>query len=535
MFEKKLNFLYILQYLIKVKMIGRLILSDRNIFKIKSGTKYITARKCNILSEIEPDTLVKSNKDFNTKDEYIKFDPNTNTIIEGLGHIGTFQADNDIYYHLFTNGWISKTKYAMMWNEYINTNPPDLAIKMGFNRINYSEQVITIDPENSIDLDDGFSFNFDNNYWYLDIHIADPVSWYDFEEPKFKQIFMELSKRIQSCYIKNTFNIEPTHLLPIDIVKLVSLLEIDASTKSKNNIRAISFQFVINKHTKTIESFNLTHTNLTNIKNYTYATFDEFINQTLNLKIELVDLCNKLRDIIGLSKDLYENIDRTNDITHKMIELFMILTNWYGGNYLKSKLNKSNFIIRIQDKKDFIDEHFDIIPIYAKPYLSVSANYAYYTKTENKNHHSLGIKNYTHLTSPMRRFIDMLNHIELYNISNIDSNIDLEKINLKIKNQKKISNCWKLFEFLESIKSKPELNKFKACLFDWTHTTDTNKINCLIVIYQKEYEFSSIINVELPQIIQTQNLTKYMEWDIELYYNSNNFKSSKFPFSIKIL
>ena len=39
----------------------------------------------------------------------------------------------------------------------------------------------------------------------------------------------------------------------------------------------------------------------------------------------------------------------------------------------------------------------------------------------------------------------------------------------------------------------------------------------------------------LPNLTNIQNLTKYMQWDIELYYNSNNFKSSKFPFSIKII
>jgi hypothetical protein len=44
-----------------------------------------------------------------------------------------------------------------------------------------------------------------------------------------------------------------------------------------------------------------------------------------------------------------------------------------------------------------------------------------------------------------------------------------------------------------------------------------------------------MVNVELPQIESTQNLEKYLEWNIELYYNSNNFKSTKFPFSIKIV
>jgi len=106
----------------------------------------------------------------------------------------------------------------------------------------------------------------------------------------------------------------------------------------------------------------------------------------------------------------------------------------------------------------------------------------------------------------------------------------MDKINSQIRKQKKISNGWNLVKF---IKSYPELNKFKACLFDWN--TSTNKINGLLVLKNNEQEFISMVNVELPQIESTTDLRKYMEWDIELYYNSSNFKSSKFPFSIKII
>jgi hypothetical protein len=36
-------------------------------------------------------------------------------------------------------------------------------------------------------------------------------------------------------------------------------------------------------------------------------------------------------------------------------------------------------------------------------------------------------------------------------------------------------------------------------------------------------------------LINKIELCKYKEINVEIYYNSNNFKSSKFPFSIKIL
>jgi uncharacterized membrane protein YoaT (DUF817 family) len=80
-----------------------------------------------------------------------------------------------------------------------------------------------------------------------------------------------------------------------------------------------------------------------------------------------------------------------------------------------------------------------------------------------------------------------------------------------------------------------EKNKFKACLFDWTLIQTSNKIKCMLVLNQPQYDFIKIVTVELPQTELTQELKKYMEFDVELYYNSNNFKSNKFPFSIKIL
>lgn len=516
-------------------MIGRLVLSDRNIYKIKSGLKQVSARKCNILSNSKSDTLVKTSKEFNSHDEYIKFDPLTNTILEGLGQFGT-DADLDIYYHLFTNTWLGSNRYSKLWDDYIDFDF-DLANKQGIGRSNYTNQVITIDPDKSIDLDDGFSFVSTDKFYQLDVHIADPVSWFDIDDPKFKDIFHELSNRLQSCYILQTTKYNnPTHLLPSNIVNLVSLLEINTLNITNTQIksrRALSFCFRISKYTKQIIEFELKPTSLTNIKNYSYDAYDEYINCVFNTKkkIELVELSNILIEIIGLDTSTYSPLSYSDNISHKMIELFMILTNWWGGNYLLNNI-KTNPILRVQNSND-LSEDFNInqVPMYARPFLSLSANYIKSETNDNQHflHHSLRISNYAHLSSPMRRFIDMINHLGFYNI-NFD--FDLNHFNEQIKTQKKISNAWKLVKF---IKLNPELNKFRACLFDWVKNDKSGKLMGLIVLYHQSNQFISIVNVELPQTELTSNLSKYMEFDIELYYNSNNFRSTKFPFSIKVI
>lgn len=527
-----------------LNMIGRLVLSDRNIYKIKSGAKQVSARKCNILSNPNPDTLVKTSKEFNSRDEYIKFDHSTNSIIEGLGQVGTVVADLDIYYHLFTLNWQSSSKYTRLWEEYINQcmeTDFDLANNIGLTRTEYTNLVITIDPDKSIDLDDGFSFVSHELFYQLDIHIADPVSWFDFSNSKFKHIFDEITNRLQSCYISKTDRPEhpnkPTHLLPSNIVNLVSLLEIKSDSPVKSR-RALSFCFKISKDTKQIVDFELKPTKLINIVNYTYDMYDKFINSVFNVKnkTELIELVNILVDIIGLNSQVYPTLTSENNISHSMIEIFMILTNWWGGNYLLNTI-KSNPILRTQNPNDLgTDFNISLVPEYARPFLSVSANYVNTTSNTSSletdyTHCSLGISNYAHLSSPMRRFIDMVNHLGFYKqTSNISFN--LEQINTRIKTQKKISNAWNLVKF---IKSNPESNKFRACLFDWVRNDINNKVMGLMVLYHADNNFISIVNVELPQIEETANLSKYMEWDVKLYYNSNNFKSIKFPFSIKII
>ena len=523
-------------------MIGRLVLSDRNIYKINNSNKNFTARKCLILSEFHNDILIKSSKDFNQKDEYVKINPESNSIIDGLGLVGGPQSDMDIYFHIYTLDWMSKSKYNKLWDQI------DTSFDLAKSRTDYNNKVITIDPLGSIDLDDGFSFSFDDKYYYLDIHIADPISLINPDNSNWIDILKELFTRLQTCYVGTN----PTHLLPEKIVRQISLLELDLDQNIKSR-RAISFCFKINTNTNTNTNtnidFELKFTNLVNIKNYTYENYDNDINLMDNLetKTNLVSMTNKLINMMGVKLDL---ISLDTDISHRIIEVFMIFTNWYGGNYLVNN-NWTKTIIRTQDSTIFSDD-FDInqVPRYARPILSYGANYSYGITTEvnieannkvNPNtHYTLGINNYAHISSPMRRVIDMINHLGLYQlelkniIPDFDNYFNLDKINLKLKNYKKISNAYGLVCYIKN-SSDDKKNKFKACLFDWVKLDNSNQIKCMLVLYNEQNNFIKVVNVELPQIELTQNLKKYMEFDIELFYNSNKFKSNKFPFSVKIL
>ena len=538
-------------------MIGRLVLSDRNIYKIKQENKNISGRKCLILSESHDDILIKSSKNFTPKDDYVKINPLTNTIVETLGSVGNPKSDINIYHHLYTLNWMSKSKYNKLWEQV------DCTFDLSPNRIEYNNKVITIDPKGSIDLDDGFSFSFDDKYYYLSIHVSDPVSLVDPTKPIWAEIFKELIVRLQTCYIDlNEYNSSDksssqtisklSHLLPDKIIKQISLLNLDQIENKSfpEPKRAISFCFRLEILTEKID-FDLKFTNLTNIQNFTYENYDDLINlkENLETKNNLISMCNKL---IKIMKVNLENIPTNTNISHRIIEIFMIFVNWYSGNYLINN-NWKKTIIRIQDLKIF-DDKFDInqVPLYVRPILSYGANYSYANFDPNTNnntnintsthntHNTLGINNYAHISSPMRRLIDMINHFGFYQIPldkiipDFDKYFDLDKINLKLKNYKKISNSYDLLCFIKNYSgTNTNTNKFKACLLDWVKLDNLPVINCTLVLNNNI--ITKVINVELPQIDLTLELKKYMEFDVELFYNPNKFKSNKFPFSIKIL
>ena len=491
--------------------IGRLILSSRNTYKIEGKP----AKECAILSENMENLLINSSKEFNPRDNYVLVDTNKKQLIDNYGLVGNDVDDINIYHYLYTYNWISNSKLYKYFKDI------DFKFDICKEREIYKEPVITIDPIGSIDLDDGFSLKFTKDIIYLDIHIADPTSYFDLTNLNTWKIIEELASRISTCYIP--LNNKIKHLLPEIAINGISLL--DQSTLIGDNKRAITFSFKINSQTNQID-FIIKKTLLSHIENTSYDKYDDVINANIDYKNNLITLCYFMIKNINCSIDI-TNINLESDISHKLIEVFMIWTNYYAGNYLYTEKNK--MLVRTQGKFEKIETP---VPEYSKTFLNIGAKYEFINSKTDIDfiHNSLGIKNYCHVTSPMRRFIDMINHLLLHDIDLIDADygklvklIDMELINSRLKNYKKISNSYDLITHLKIT------NKFKACVFD---ILKTNKI--LLVLYDITNNFKKIIKVEIP-IEFNCTFKQFDELDIELFYNPYKFKSKSLPFSIKII
>jgi exoribonuclease R len=530
-------------------LIGKLILSSKNTYKQVINNKSKSCKKCIILSENykednedneDNDKLIITTKEFSSRDIYISLKPDSNIIDQILGTIGNKNDDLNLYHYLYTKNWMSNKEYKKLWLTYIFDDNYDIVR----DRQIYNNQVITVDPKESVDLDDGFYFNMDNNYYYLDIHIADPISYFDFSQPCMIKIFNEFITRVNTCYIPviNNDKIgDPIHLLPNNIVDKITLLisdKIDNDNNDNNDNkqiyykRSLCFKFKINKETKHVE-FDIIPVKLTNIFNTNYDDYDIELNKDINKKLVIIKFINFLIDIMNLNyiklDDKLENINNF-DISHIMIEIFMIFVNYYSGKYFEK--NSLSMIVRAQDKYEEVN--LSSMPSYVHAFLNHAASYKLTNDYANNYHNALNINNYCHVSSPMRRVVDMINHMLIYNIDlNIINNIINDdiiiNINTEIKRQKRINNAYELVKYLDIT------NKFKACILDFNTNPDNNITNLLLVVTNNNL-FKKIINVEVPLILINKiELCKYKEIDVEIYYNSNNFKSSKFPFSIKII
>jgi hypothetical protein len=462
--------------------IGRLILSSKVSYKINNKL----GKKCYIINSNEEHKIIETGKDFISNDIYIKI--KDNKIIDNFGIVGIYENDIKIFYELFTLNWLS--------NKNFNLILPLCPDKYSFYRINYINPVFVIDPPDSTDHDDGFSLSSDDINYYLDIHIADPTAFIDLNHHSSIPFLNELLKRLNTCYIPHYSNYSLNFLLPKKLLQLSSL--------SGSNKPAITFKFIINKSSNNF-SFSFVPSLLINIHNFNYHNFPFDFDLFSSVFISIKSFLN-----INISFD-------SSNFINKFIEIIMLLTNHSISNHFIS--NNKFFICRSQDKFNFdSSSHPNFHNL-----LNHSANYIF-TNLPN-SHFNLNLSNYSHVTSPLRRFIDILNHFIIHNENILDfiHNLDFISINSNYKKYKKIYSAFHLFNLLHS-----NNNIFDAIILDiFNHNF------CLLGLFFSPSNLYFIIHSQLP--INYSNLPLFHVFRLQLFFNPHKFFNSTFPFFFNII
>ncbi len=322
-------------------------------------------------------------------------------------------------------------------------------------RLDYrNKKVFTIDPETAKDFDDAVSIEkLNNNNVLIGIHIAD-VSYY---LPKGTPIFKEAEKRATSVYLVGK-------VIPMLPEKLSN--NICSLVPNKDRLTfSVIVEFTPNGK---MVNYKISKTVINSKRRFTYDEVQTIIETRKGeLKNEILEL-NRIAKILrkertkkgsinfttpdiefvldknGNTKDI--KLKKSNE-SHQLIEEFMLLANRIISAHVnKKEKDKYPFVYRIHDlpNEEKIMEFSNFVN---------SLGYSFNPKAENKSlelqkllestkgtpeeavineiairsmakavystknigHFGLGFKYYSHFTSPIRRFPDLVAHHLIYN------------------------------------------------------------------------------------------------------------------------
>ena len=293
-----------------------------------------------------------------------------------------------------------------------------------------------VDPSESKDFDDAISIDEKENKIY--VHIVDANE----QIPNL------------SSYDINSFEHSFTLYLPEHIQNILpkSLAEDKLSLIQGEERKTITIEFFIDNETQEIISHSIYKSVIKIKKRYEYNEFNnslfnfpsllKFYNKwkrkTLNIphiKLNIDNLNGKLKNY---------NFENCFDDAHKIIETLMILTNLTisesVGSFIPQRYHskvKSEFELTTFTSNNTIDSILTIKKFKPAIYDSL-----------NSGHFGLGLKSYTHFTSPIRRYFDVIIHRLLggttyENIDEILSHINKQEIYIE-----KLCDCYKNLKFL---------------------------------------------------------------------------------------
>jgi ribonuclease R len=363
----------------------------------------------------------------------------------------------------------------------------------------------TIDPDDARDFDDAVSIELkeDGNY-LLGVHIAD-VSHYVTESTPLDE---DAIQRGTSVY----FTDHVVHMLP---EKLSTIL---CSLQPNTDRLAMTAMMTVSPEGKTL-CYEIFPSVIHSKQRFTYKHAQEIIDKNEGVFLHELSLMSKLAKILkkkrkdegSIDFDLPEPIYELNDKgvpeniklrdrlwTHHIVEEFMLLANQSVANFARTRGTKVPFIYRIHDipEADSIYEWFALMdafglnisffgmPITSKKFQKTLENVmkqndssyitrlALRTMTKAKysvkpvGHFGLAFDDYTHFTSPIRRYPDLMVHrlLKLY-LKNPSISPEMTQ---NLKHIAKVSSAAEL----RALQAEREYHKIKQMRYITNHLGD---------------------------------------------------------------
>ena len=229
-------------------------------------------------------------------------------------------------------------------------------------------------------------------------------------------------------------------------------------------------------------SYKIVKTEYKNVKlnitrNYRYEEPDLLKMDDYNVLLKSVSKMNIVKD--------QHFCDSVND-SHELVSYLMILMNYYCSQQL---ITSKNGIFRSLKFKEN-DYHIpDTLPTEIKRFIKIwtsnGSKYVLYDENEDKRHDMFKFDEYVHITSPIRRLVDLLNIIQIQiNLGLIEKNDDIDVfldkwinsdsikyINDTMRSIRKVQNCCALMHKCTTDKSVLE-TEYNGCIVDKMERND---------------------------------------------------------------
>jgi exoribonuclease R len=277
--------------------------------------------------------------------------------------------------------------------ENIKVKYPSIQERMPHNDTKW--HVFTIDPPNSLDFDDGFSINtLDDGIQQLSIYISNVTIWMDV-----LNLWNSFSCRISTIYLPD----KKRPMLPTILSDCLCSLQ-------ANNTRIAFFMDIFIKD-NTIIDIKYGNCFIKVFKNYCYE------DKALLADKKYIQLYNTVKELSRKHKYGY-NVKNSHDL----VSYLMICMNCHCATDLL-KHNTGIFRSTIIQKHSVVP---DTVPEELTKFIQIwnssSGQYINGADVENDNlrrHDILNMDAYIHITSPIRRLVDLLNIIKFQQTADI--------------------------------------------------------------------------------------------------------------------
>ena len=260
-------------------------------------------------------------------------------------------------------------------------------------------KAFSIDDETTKDFDDAISINKDGSFWRITVYVSSVSERLKIQSP----LFAEAEKRVTALYTANAV----IPLFPFNhSEKELSLI--------KNMLRPVLALNLWLDEKLAIQHYELRRMNITISDNYSYNEIDQQIEQEpFSTLYRFSKMLAEKRGISSFSENerYYYYISAseqglevkcvdTQSPARKIIEELMILYNSYLADYAVQK----NIPVIYRNINQYEDPNDNFMIHQA------------YLSTEPEFHPGIGTNAYLHSTSPIRRYIDLINQMQISSI-----------------------------------------------------------------------------------------------------------------------